>query len=54
MSNLNISNLPEEQTSKMVDLKAKAEKGDEKAIKAFKSLRGGHSCCWTQSVQSLF
>ncbi|MDJ0599212.1 MAG: hypothetical protein QNJ37_10280 [Crocosphaera sp.] len=50
MSNLKITNLPEEQTSQLVDLKAKAEKGDEKAIKAFKSLGGVACCCWATQL----
>jgi hypothetical protein len=48
MAKIQITQLKvEEPTEKIIDLKAEAEKGNSEAITAFKSLRGGGSCCWT-------
>jgi|688.fasta_scaffold1708864_1 hypothetical protein len=41
MSEIKITELTIDQNPKMIDLKAEAEKGNEEAIIALKSLRGG-------------
>jgi hypothetical protein len=35
-----------ENLTEMIDLKVESEKGNQEAIKAFESLRGGSGCCW--------
>lgn len=46
MANLKVNELNTANPAEIIDLKAEAEKGNEEAITAFKSLRGGCNMCW--------